>query len=159
MIELHQWADEWNIPKEAIYDLMYRMGLATVIAAPDVIKPPKSEGGVAQRVRLEFAKADGLLWRNNVGSFRNDHGVPVRYGLANESTKMNEKIKSSDLIGIKPVLITQEMVGYIIGQFVARETKKPGWVYKGNKRERAQLAFMNLVISKGGDAKFTNGDE
>lgn len=117
-----------------------------------------SESSVSKRIRLDFAHAGGLLWRNNVGVLPDARGIPVRFGLANEFSQMNKKIKSSDLIGIRKVVITQEMVGMIIGQFVAKEAKAEGWVYTGTPREQAQLKFIELIISMGGDACFTTGE-
>ncbi len=116
------------------------------------------ESAVSKHERLKAAQSGILLWRNNVGVFKDERGIPVRFGLANESSQMNKRIKSSDLIGIKPVLITQDMVGTVIGQFIARETKRTGWKYTGTPREVAQRKFMELVIAAGGDAAFTTGD-
>lgn len=153
MTTLHQWAKDWGIPPDAVNDLIRRMTTATTRDSSTA----STEAGASQRVRLQYAEAGHVMWRNNVGVFMNEQGVPVRCGIANESKQMNKKIKSSDLIGIQQVLITHEMVGGIMGQFVAREVKEPGWRYMATDREQAQLAFIELVLSKGGDAAFTTG--
>jgi hypothetical protein len=67
---------------------------------------------------------------------------------------MNASIKSSDLIGIRPVTLPD---GRIIGQFVAREVKAGSWRYTGTAAEKAQLKFLELVAAMGGDAQFCNG--
>ena len=118
-----------------------------------------SESDIQARIRLEASKRGIHLWRNNVGVLRNEQGGYVRYGLANDSHQLNAVFKSSDLIGIKPILITQEHVGTTIGQFIAREVKTPGWKYTGTAREKAQKAFIDLINERGGDASFTTGDE
>lgn len=157
-MNLYKWAEKWNVPSEAIDDLRHAMGIngfSSLTEPSDVT----SEAGVSKKVRLAFAHSGGVLWRNNVGVFTDERGVPVRYGLANESSQMNKRVKSSDLVGLRPVAITRDMVGSVIGQFVARETKRADWRYTGTPREVAQLKFMELVISKGGDAAFTTGQE
>lgn len=151
---LSAWAQRWGINPQAVAELR-----AILQCTPDgqVTEGLQSEAGVQAAVRLEASQRGLRLWRNNVGACVDERGNYVRYGLANESTRMNAAIKSSDLIGIRPVMVTPEMVGRVVGQFVAREIKAPGWVYKGTPREEAQLKFLQLVTSMGGDAAFANG--
>lgn len=135
---------------------------------------PKSgtESAAQQQIRMAIARLGGLAWRNNVGATpaKTKHicprcsfvfeetQQPVRYGLANDSAKMNERIKSADVIGILPRIVTLEDVGATIGQFIAIEAKAPGWEYRGGGREAAQMAFLSLVQRKGGKAQFSTGE-
>lgn len=117
-----------------------------------------SEGRQQALVRLEAARLDILSWRNNVGALPDRRGVPVRFGLANESDKMNDVIKSSDLILLRKVRILPHMLGGVIGQFVAREMKEEGWKFNPkDAHEVAQQTFLNLVNAYGGDAQFCTG--
>lgn len=118
----------------------------------------KSEHEVQDDLRRAATEAGWRVWRNNVGVAFDATGRPVRYGLANDSTAVNTHIKSSDLVGIRPVTVTAEMVGTVIGQFVAIEVKHERWKYKGTDRERAQFKFLSLVGSMGGSAAFSTGD-
>ncbi len=152
---INEWAIKWGISQEAIHDLNVRMGLIQTDPAP---MAGKSEAAVQTSIRLEATEVGARLWRNNVGGFKTDEGGFVRYGLCNESAAMNKNIKSSDLIGCNPIIITQMHVGSVIGQFVARECKHGDWKYKGNKHEQAQLNFLNIVMSLGGDAAFAIGE-
>ena len=123
-----------------------------------------SEARVQQNVRLEIARRGAVSFRNNVGATPArcpDCGAsrpPIRYGLANDSTRLNERIKSSDLIGIIPRLIQPHHVGTTIGQFAAWECKRQSWEYSGTDREAAQAAWLALVARLGGFATFTTGE-
>ena len=117
-----------------------------------------SETGATQRVRLAASTAGCRLWRNNVGAGALTNGSYIRWGLANETPAMNSRIKSADLIGIRPVRITAEHVGQVFGVFLSREVKQPGWRYTGAGREEAQMRWVELVQSLGGDAGFTTGE-
>ena len=117
------------------------------------------ERNVQNQVRLLAAQSGWGCWRNNVGVLMDARGVPVRFGLANDAPAVNRQIKSGDLILCIPRLITQEMVGTVIGQFGSRECKAEGWKPRaGDTRYQAQLRWSELINSLGGDAKFTTGD-
>lgn len=151
---IDEWATRWRIPPEAMVDFYTSLG---AFAAPDATGARGSEARMQSLVRIDAAKQGVWLTRNNVGALIDDRGVPVRYGLANESKEQNKKVKSADLIGIRPVLVGPQHIGRVIGQFVSREVKHEGWEYKGDAHERAQLAWANFVLAKGGDAAFTTG--
>lgn len=119
-----------------------------------------SEAKVQAEVREKASQLGWRLWRNNVGVFVDERGVPVRYGLANESSAMNKVVKSSDLIGLRPVVITPDMVGQTIGQFVAIECKHGEWSMRENdKHAGAQKAFIEMVKKLGGHGLFATDKE
>lgn len=149
-----QWAIKHHVSPQALDELRHLFGLS---GQPNSDVTGTSETAVQSAVRLQFAKTGGRLFRNNVGVLKDARGVPVRYGLANDSPQLNKVLKSADLIGWRPILITPKHVGSTIGQFVSRECKKVGWTYSGNEHERAQLAWAQLVVLGGGDATFTCG--
>jgi hypothetical protein len=121
--------------------------------------PGESEAAVQARVRVEASRKGMRLFRNNVGAFTDpDSGQFVRFGLANDSKQLNAVIKSGDLIGIRPRVVQPGDVGRLIGQLVSREVKRGGWRYTGSPREQAQLNWINLVNSLGGDAAFCTGE-
>jgi len=154
-MNLNLWAIKWGVPFEAVEDLRRQMG--AINTDPPLIHG-ESEAAVQVRIRLEASLKGGRLWRNNVGGAYTDTGQFIRYGLANESKQMNDKIKSHDLIGLRPVQITATHVGHTIGQFVSREAKPANWKYAGTPREVAQLRFAELVIALGGDAAFATSE-
>lgn len=152
---IHEWARRHNLSHAALSELAQIMG---VESTEHVSGGDRSEAGVQDLARLTASKLGWRLFRNNVGVLKDERGIPVRYGLCNDTPAMNKRIKSSDLIGIRPVIITPDMVGTTLGQFVAREVKREGWKYKGTEHEQAQLRFGEIVTSLGGDFKFWNGE-
>lgn len=153
---LDHWARKHNVSPAALLELKIAFG--TVNTEPQTTTITTSEAAVQNQIRLEATRTGARLWRNNVGAY-SEHNPPTpgtRWGLCNESKQMNQIVKSSDLIGIKPVIITDDLVGCTIGQFVAREVKSSDWSFKGNDHENAQLTFLSLVTSLGGDAAFCN---
>lgn len=150
---LEGWAAAWGIP------------LAALEALPSwLLVTPMGDGeaGASESRATALVRADAVqngvwLTRNNVGALVDSRGVPVRYGLANESKAQNQVIKSADLIGIRPLKIHPCHVGSTIGQFVSREVKRPGWEFTGKGREKAQFNWLLHVNKLGGDAKFCTG--
>lgn len=102
----------------------------------------------------------GAYWRNQSGACYDDTGRLIRFGLGNDSAALNKVYKSSDQIGIVPVLIQPHHVGRTFGVFVALEDKRRGWhLTPGDKRGQAQLNFMQHVQSCGGIVGFVTEPE
>lgn len=155
-MDIEQWAMQWGVSPAAVHDLRARMGLVDMPAV-QVEGTVGSETRQQSLVRIDAAQSGVWLTRNNVGALLDERGVPVRYGLANESKEQNKHVKSADLIGIRPRLIGPADIGIVIGQFVSREVKHEGWQFKGDAHEQAQQKWLEFVLSKGGDAAFCSG--
>lgn len=95
-----------------------------------------SEQELQQQIRLQLGSSPVRLWRNNVGALRDERGRLVTYGLCKGS---------SDLIGLRQVLIGPEHLGQTMAVFSAIEVKSP----KGRLREE-QRSFLELVERFGG---------
>ena len=163
-MNLEEWARRWNIPPQAFAELA---ACSIVEPEADALVGGKSEAYVQSTIRLEAARADSptYLWRNNNGAgaivdlrilcdiCRQKARRMIRWGLANDSKKLNECFKSGDLIGLRSVIITPAMVGCRFGQFLSRECKREDWNYSGTLEENAQLAWATLINSLGGDAR------
>jgi hypothetical protein len=160
VLQLHEWAARWAVPWQAVVELQRIYGLEGTAPLATVSQPTDAtEDAVKARVRLEAARIGIPLWRNNVGALQDKTGRFVRYGLANESERINKRIKSADLIGIRPVTITRDMEGQRIGQFVSREVKEAGWSYDSrDEHQQAQYRWLQIVTGAGGDAKFVTGE-
>lgn len=150
---LLEWQRKHGITGDALADLVAIVGLDTPRSTKET-----PEARVQDEARLLASQMGWRLFRNNSGCLKDETGRLVRYGLCNDTSAMNKRLKSSDLIGIREVEITQDMVGKKIGQFVAREIKRAGWKYTGTEHEEAQLRFGMLIIGLGGDFKFWNGE-
>ncbi len=158
-MNLYDWAAKWAVPMAALQDLQGQLGMLGTEDEPNLLETEinKSEAAVQAAVRLEAADFGIRLWRNNVGALVDERGVPVRYGLANDTKALNKNIKSADLIGGRRKLITPADVGTTVMQFVSRECKPRGWAWSGTEREEAQLRWAQLILAMGGDAAFVTG--
>ena len=71
------------------------------------------ETKIQNRIMLAMSQKGYLIWRNQVGLFKTLDGRTVNIGIKG----------SSDLMAIKPTVITPEMVGQTLAVFVAVEVK------------------------------------
>lgn len=149
--EIIKWAIRHGVNAQALSELHQLFGIGSNLTDSD----GESESAVQARVRLASARKGYRLFRNNVGVLTDKEGRPVRYGLANDSSKINKVIKSSDLIGWREVTVGNAK----IAQFVSLECKHGGWQYTGTDREVAQLAWINLVNKSGGIGKFIKSED
>ena len=97
-----------------------------------------SEHEIQQRIRLACGRGTVRLWRNNTGALVDQQGRFVRFGLCKGS---------SDLIGLRSLEVTPEMVGQRLAQFVALEVKTESGTVSPEQR-----AFLQLVQQLGGVA-------
>ncbi len=99
---------------------------------------------ILQRIRLDLASVPGLLiWRNSIGY---DSRAKVHYGIQNPG--------GSDLLGLKSIIITPDMVGMRLAVFAALEVKKPGGI-----RSEEQKNFIRVVRENGGLAGFAESTQ
>lgn len=146
-MNIHDWAIKYRIPADAVRELL-------TMPLPESSSAPSTEGAVQADIRLEASRCGNALWRNNNGAGKTEDGRWLRWGLGNDSKKINDEFKSSDLIGITPVMVTPQHVGRIFGIFTAVEVKRGDWSWLGNEHEQAQWNYLQLVNSKGGFATF-----
>ena len=122
------------------------------------MKRGSSESNVQSRVRLEGQSRGWRLWRNNRGAGQMASGNHVRYGLANDSKQLGDVLKSGDLIGWRPVVITPDMVGKCLAQFISVECKGTD-SRTDPDRLAAQQRWADLVNREGGYAVFVSEPE
>lgn len=122
---------------------------------------PLHESTIQNQIRELSGHFGDYMWRNNNGAFFDPiTSRPVRFGLANESKKLNDVVKSSDLIGPTRIFITPEMVGTMVAVFTAVEVKEQGWKYNPkDEHQVAQKAFHDLILGLGGYAGFAQSVE
>jgi hypothetical protein len=95
-----------------------------------------TEQQTQQAIRLQLSRGPVRLWRNNTGTLLDRQGRPVQFGLCKGS---------SDLIGLRTVTVTPEMVGQKLAVFAAVEVKAPN-----GRVTPEQTAFIETVRGMGG---------
>lgn len=160
MNSITRWALKHSIDYAALSELSDILRSDTGANSSPTQGEFQSEASVTQDVKLA-ATANGMrLFRNNVGACETAEGRQIRYGLANESSRINKHIKSGDLIGWMPVRIQAKHVGQMVGVFTTIEVKKSNWKYTGKGREVAQKKWIDIARSAGCiGAIINNADE
>lgn len=105
-----------------------------------------SEAAILAAVRIALSKAGLLVWRNNCGQHITAMGHAIRYGIANPG--------GSDLIGLRSVLVTPDMVGTRVAVFVAVEVKDTA-----GRATPEQTNFLRTILEAGGIAMLVRSPE
>lgn len=150
--DLFEWARRHQISTHAVMELMDMMDPTRLTTSSS--GELSSEQAVQSGIRLRAASLGIPLWRNNSGVLKDERGVPVRFGLANDSAKVNKQFKSPDLVGIWPMEIKPEHVGKVVGRFAGIECKRPGWKGPKTDKEAGQSRFLQHVNALGGVGMF-----
>ena len=157
MASLFEWSEKYRVSPDAFAELL------RIIDPPSTgidSAPQGSEAAVQADIRVFASRRGCALWRNNSGSLQDSTGRWVRFGLGNDSKRINEVWKSPDLVGINPVRIGLEHVGSIIGQFWAVEVKESGWNFNPKDAHQcAQRNCLRTVNAMGGRGQFAQSVE
>lgn len=119
-----------------------------------------SETDTQAHIRAVLSEQGYRLFRNNRGALTDKSGRLVRFGLGNDSAAVDKILKSSDLIGWRPTLVTHDMVGTHLAVFVSVEVKPPGWSMPVYARDTnyehcaAQKRWCDMVVREGGEGGF-----
>ena len=115
------------------------------------------EQNIQSLVRLRLSKLGVINFRNNTGM--GWAGKVIKFAIPKQIILMPCDVLirnarplhaglcegSSDVIGIKPTVITQDMVGQTIGIFVACEVKS-----KSGRLSEKQVTFDKVINNAGG---------
>ena len=130
------------------------------------------EKTIQNQIRIDLSTKDSRVFRNHVGTGYSTYAVTQALDAIYDPF-LKKKIESilnkgfvsfgfgegsSDLIGIKSVKVTPEMVGKNIGVFCAIECKSPSGNTSASRLEK-QNKFINVINSLGGRAGFATSSE
>lgn len=164
-MNLIEWARKHHVSPEALRELCetcihMRSDIGQIDYAAELL-----EGAVQADIRLAAARTAHLplgrqtyLFRNNRGAGKLANGQFLRWGLANDSKPLGDRIKSGDLIGWEQLVVGPEHVGSTIARFLSVEVKRRDWKFAGTLEECAQVQWAAIVNAQGGRAVITNTD-
>jgi hypothetical protein len=110
-----------------------------------------TEIDIQRRIQLALSDRDTRLWRNNVGNAWQGQAEPIKDGsvILHNARRIQFGLcpGSGDLIGLRAVTITPEMVGRRVAVFCSVEVKS-----RTGRASDEQFAFCETVKSLGGMA-------
>lgn len=125
------------------------------------------EYNIQREIMLAASQGAYTLWRNNVGSgiqgsriIHANKSITVKLNSGDAVVRHARRIRfglcvgSSDLIGLKTITVTEDMVGQQIAIFAAIEVKPP----RGKPTEK-QTNFIDFVNQAGGIAIIARSPE
>lgn len=105
-----------------------------------------AESNIVNRIMMDVAPTGARLFKNIRGKFRTLDGLRIiAAGLLVPG--------ASDLIGFRPVVVTQDMVGKTIAVFSAIEVKA------ATNASKEQINFINFIADNGGFAGIARSPE
>jgi hypothetical protein len=155
-VNFYEWAVGAGLTLEQIRSYQHHLG---VYDERLTTGEGASEAAVVKRCQVRASKMGGRLWKNHKGAAVLQDGTFMRYGLLNESKRISDEIKSSDLIGGYPRVITADMVGSTICQLWLVECKEEDWHFRDDPHANAQLKFLELGLAMGARATFATSED
>lgn len=128
------------------------------------------ESSIQREIMLAASNAGMTIWRNNTGTAWQGNKMMLRDAIiilpSGQQIRIDRAVLlqnprpvsfglcpgSSDLIGIRPLVIGDEHLGQRIAQFVALEVKA-----KGKKPTEKQQQFLEFVEQRGGVSAIIRG--
>lgn len=108
-----------------------------------------SEADILHRVMLAASAAGLTTWRNNTGLAWTGDAERLADGsiLIRNPRPLHAGLckGSADLIGLRPILVTPDMIGAVVAQFIALEVKTAR-----GRLSREQARFLAFVRERGG---------
>lgn len=155
-MNFYEWAVSEGLTLEQIRSFQHHVGVYDERLTDG---EGASEAAVLARCKVRASKMGGRLWRNNKGAAYLQDGTFLRYGILNDSKRISDEIKSSDLIGGYPLVITADMVGSTVCQLWLVEVKKEDWHFSDDPHDNAQLKFLELGLAMGARATFATSED
>lgn len=105
-----------------------------------------SETLIVKKILLALSSSGTMAFRNNTGAYKSAAGHFIKYGVGGAG--------GSDILGLTPITITQEMIGKRVAVFTAIEAKT-----KTGKATEQQKNFISAIKKQGGIAGVARSED